>query len=62
MPNITINLTTKKANFLKKILNTTDVDSIVNKHFEDWISNIVQTKYNNTKTIDEKIDEIITKQ
>lgn len=59
MAQITITLSTKKANFLKKILNTTDLDVVVNKHFEDWVNNIVDTKFKTAKTVDQQIDEIL---
>lgn len=50
----------KKRKALKKLLNKTDAElnEIIEKVLDDWANNIIITKYQNQKTIDEIVDEI----
>lgn len=55
-----INMKIKKRKALKKLLNKTDAElnEIIEKVLDDWANNIIITKYQNQKTIDEIVDEI----
>lgn len=56
-----ITISKKEEDLLKSVLNTTNIQPIVQKHFEDWINFVIDSNYKNLKTKDEKIDEIINK-
>lgn len=55
-----INMKIKKRKALKKLINKTDAElnEIIEKVLDDWANNIIITKYQNQKTIDEIVDEI----
>lgn len=55
-----ININTKKEKVLKKLLNKTNKEfkEIIEKVLDDWANNIIQTKYQTQKTIDEIVDEL----
>lgn len=55
-----ISITTKKKKAIKKLLNINDTEltTLIEKVVDDWIQNLVSTKYQINKTIDEMIDEI----
>ena len=51
-------ITIKEEKFLKKVLEVTDIQPVVQKHIKDWIDNIVEVKYKSNKTTNQKIDEL----
>jgi len=55
-----ITIKTKKKKVLKQLLNKTEKElkKMVEQVLDDWANNLIQTKYQTHKTIDEIVDEL----
>lgn len=58
---ITINITTKQEKFLKKVYGNQPLNTLFQMWFVEWLEKRVNKDYIPTKTLDDKIDEIINK-
>ena len=57
---IEISITTKKKKALKKLLNKndTELETTIQKVIDDWTNNVISTKYQSSKSVDDLVDEI----
>ena len=55
-----INIPTKKKKAIKKLLNINDtkLKETIEKILEDWANNVISTKYQSHKSIDQIVDEL----
>lgn len=56
---ISINITTREEKILKKIYGEQSLDALFRLWFNEWIEKRVDKLYLPTKTLNQKIDEII---
>jgi len=57
MAKIEINLSAKKINFIEETTGD-DVSKVIQRLTDDWFSSVVNIKFKDKKTLDEKIDII----
>ena len=55
-----INLSSRQQDALKAALATDDLQPILDKVLQDWMANIVTIAHEKKKSVDEKIDDILT--